>query len=83
VENKKYLMCVGECAIVGRSDDSATCITHSVSDALAQALGWAAEMEWPESDSSYDACVWVELDGEIVGEESVIIYADGRSCTPA
>ncbi len=79
--NRTYKICVGTTYLV--ANDSWPKVAENAEAAILDALGWAAEMQWPRKPVDYDAWVWVEEDGKIVAEEQVRIYADGRLSLPS
>lgn len=72
-------------ARIGQSDDSKAVTVDwlDTDKEIKRALLWSAG-RWPESDSSYDGCVWIEdSDGEVVASEDVTVGADGELDFPA
>ena len=71
---------------VGESDDEKTVQWDddvSLHGLVKEALAWSAG-RWCESDSAYDACVWVETaSGDLLAHEHVTISADGEMDYPA
>ena len=68
--------------VVGQSDDSKAVqwdpSEQSQHDLMKDALAWAEDGNWPESDGCYAAAVWIEEDGEVLDSEDVRIGPDGE-----